>query len=185
MSLKHAILGFLSYRSATGYELKQAFDKSVQHFWPADQGQIYRTLSQLEKASWAEKELIPQEDRPNRKVYHITDAGKAELHHWLTTPLPSRVSREPFLIQIFMGGLVSDDEMLSLINEEVERIRAENMLLGDVMARWQETAVSAMNRDLFQNLLTLEFGLNMNRAYLTWLESVITRIETKSMIIDF
>ena len=47
MSLKHAILGFLGYTSLSGYDLKKAFDGSVQHFWPADQSQIYRPLAQL------------------------------------------------------------------------------------------------------------------------------------------
>ena len=47
MSLKHAILGFLNYQPQTGYELKEVFDDSVQHFWLADQSQIYRTLNDL------------------------------------------------------------------------------------------------------------------------------------------
>ena len=36
MSLKHAILGFLSLQPMTGYDLKKAFDQSVRHFWPAN-----------------------------------------------------------------------------------------------------------------------------------------------------
>ena len=44
MSLDHAILGFLNYRRYSGYDLKKIFDKSVRHFWPADQSQIYLTL---------------------------------------------------------------------------------------------------------------------------------------------
>ena len=35
MSLKHALLGILTVRPMTGYELKQFFDSSVQHFWNA------------------------------------------------------------------------------------------------------------------------------------------------------
>ena len=42
MSLEYAILGFLCYKPLSGYDLKKIFDNSVQHFWPADQGQIYR-----------------------------------------------------------------------------------------------------------------------------------------------
>jgi len=40
MSLQHAILGFLNYKSLTGYDLKKIFDTSVRHFWAADQSQI-------------------------------------------------------------------------------------------------------------------------------------------------
>ncbi|MBK7448579.1 MAG: PadR family transcriptional regulator [Anaerolineales bacterium] len=55
MSLKHAILGFLSFKPFSGYELKKAFDSSVQHFWPANQSQIYRTLAELEGGGFVEK----------------------------------------------------------------------------------------------------------------------------------
>ena len=67
MSLEHAILGFLNYRAFSGYDLKKAFDTSVNHFWPADQSQIYRTLARLAERGWAEMEIVPQEDRPDRK----------------------------------------------------------------------------------------------------------------------
>ena len=72
MSLEFALLGFLSYHPYTGYDLKKIFDTSIRHFWPADQSQIYRTLARLTSRGLAEMEKIPQEDRPDRKVYHIT-----------------------------------------------------------------------------------------------------------------
>ena len=40
MELKHAILGLLSIRSASGYDLARAFAGSVAHFWRADRSQI-------------------------------------------------------------------------------------------------------------------------------------------------
>jgi DNA-binding PadR family transcriptional regulator len=92
-------LGFLSYKPHSGYDLKAVFDASVQHFWPADQSQIYRTLSRMEKKSWVEGEVIKQEDRPDRKVYHITPAGRNELREWLSAPLPPTNVRNAELIQ--------------------------------------------------------------------------------------
>ncbi|MBK9049864.1 MAG: PadR family transcriptional regulator [Chloroflexi bacterium] len=75
MSLKHAILGFLSFVPLSGYDLKKAFDKSVSHFWPANQSQIYRTLAELEREGFVEKEVIPREERLDMKIYDITEAG--------------------------------------------------------------------------------------------------------------
>jgi PadR family transcriptional regulator AphA len=88
MSLEFAILGFLNYHPYTGYDLKKIFDTSVRHFWPADQSQIYRTLTQLTKKGYAEMEKVLQEDRPDRKVYHITKAGREALLAWLAGPPP-------------------------------------------------------------------------------------------------
>ena len=76
MSLEYAILGFLNYHPYSGYDLKKVFDNLVRHFWPADQSQIYRTLSNLIQTWLGEMEVIEQNDRPDRKVYSITETGQ-------------------------------------------------------------------------------------------------------------
>src|SRR5512137_879203 len=112
MSLKHAILGFLNYEPQTGYELKEVFDDSVQHFWSADQSQIYRTLNELMEENWVTMEVVPQDNRPNRKVYTITKAGREELRRWLQQPPPVQIPRSAGLIQVFFAGQLSDEEIL-------------------------------------------------------------------------
>ncbi len=115
MSLPHAILGFLNYAPMTGYDLKKAFDTSVRHFWPADQAQIYRTLKELMRQGWVTVEVVPQEDRPNRKVYHITEAGREELRRWLRTPTAPEDPRVPLLVKVFFAGGLADEEAAALL----------------------------------------------------------------------
>jgi DNA-binding PadR family transcriptional regulator len=79
MSLKHTLLGFLNYYPMTGYELKKFFDTSVAHFWNAEQSQIYAALKHLEAEDLVEMRVEMQTDRPNRKVYSITQDGRDEL----------------------------------------------------------------------------------------------------------
>lgn len=124
MSLSHAILGFLNHRPYSGYNLKKVFDASVRHFWPADQSQIYRTLSRMSQNGWTETEIIRQESRPDRKLYHITAAGREELHRWLTTPLPPEPQRSADMIQVFFAGELSDEEALEIFARAAENIRA-------------------------------------------------------------
>ena len=68
MELKHAILGLLSIRSASGYDLARAFASSVAHFWHADRSQIYRTLDRLSGAGAITTEVVRQDGKPDRKV---------------------------------------------------------------------------------------------------------------------
>ena len=180
MSLEHAILGFLRYKPFSGYDLKKAFDTSVHHFWPADQGQIYRTLARMAERGWVEMEVVHQEDRPNRKVYRITEAGEEELRRWLTMPLPPNELRFPWLIQVFFAGQLSDEEILTLFEREAGQLRAK-------LARYeqipQESAeyVEAVGspREAFFWMLTLEYGNTVNRAGLEWVENVIERLGRK------
>lgn len=181
MSLKHAILGFLSFKSFSGYDLKKAFDNSVRHFWPANQSQIYRTLSQMTDDGLVEKEVIEREERLDMKIYSITKAGRSELHDWLATPLPEKDTREPFLIQVFFGGKLSDKELLNLLHHE-KKIAEESLLAYDAVHQASTAQPSSINdpRAFFLSMLTLEYGIKSNRALLEWLNSAIKRIETKN-----
>ena len=124
MSLEYAILGFLNYHPYTGYDLKKIFDTSIRHFWPADQSQIYRTLARLTEQGLAEMEKVPQDDRPDRKVYSITEAGQAELLKWLSGPPPLGDARSAPLIQVFFAGQLSDEEILAKFEGYAAILRA-------------------------------------------------------------
>ncbi|OQY22463.1 MAG: hypothetical protein B6I35_05935 [Anaerolineaceae bacterium 4572_32.2] len=180
MSLEHAILGLLRYQPLSGYDLKKAIDTSVRHFWPADQSQIYRTLSRMAERGWVEVEVVPQEDRPNRKVYRVTEAGQEELGRWLTTPLPPNEPRLPWLIQVFFAGQLSDEEILVLFEREAGQLRARLERYEQIP---QESAeyVEAVGspREAFFWMLTLEYGNTVNLAELEWIESVIERLGRK------
>ncbi len=181
MSLKHAILGFLSYKPLSGYDLKKAFDKSVRHFWPANQSQIYRTLSQMTDEGLVEKEVVEREERLDMKIYSITKTGRAELHEWLATPLPEKETREPFLIQVFFGGKLSDEELLNLLLHE-KKTAEESLLAYDAVYQASAVKPAKINdpRAFFLNMLTLEYGIKSNRALLEWVNSAIKRIGTKN-----
>jgi DNA-binding PadR family transcriptional regulator len=182
MSLDHAILGFLNYHPYTGYDLKKIFDSSVQHFWPADQSQIYRTLNRLTEQGFAEMEKVPQEDRPDRKVYHITEAGRAELMSWLSGPPPMGSPRSAPLIQVFFSGQLSDEEALAKFEGFAALMRgilAQYDQVPDHLGPFQEEITS--EREHFFWLLTLENGIRSMRANLEWAESIIERIKNKEV----
>ena len=182
MSLKHAILGFLNYGPSSGSELQKARDASVQHFWPPDQSQIYRTLAQLADEGWAEMELVEQDDRPDRKVYHITAAGRQELHAWLSGHLPHEIYRQPWLIQVFFAAQLSDDEVLALFQHEAGALRRRLAHLGRAPGEGQAYAQAIGSpRDVFFWKLTLESGMARTRAQLQWIESVIERLEDSQL----
>ena len=178
MSLKHAILGFLNYTPKTGYELKSIFDTSVQHFWPADQSQIYRTLAQLEKDGWAEKEIIVQEDRPNRKVYSITEAGREELRRWLVTPLPYKENRNAPMVQVFFAGQLSNEEIVQIYQRAADHMRAglrQYDLIPQDIGAYAGHVQSP--REFFFWMQTLEIGKMMASTNLSWIENVIEKIQ--------
>ncbi len=179
MSLKHAILGFLSFRPATGYDLKKAFDRSVSHFWPANQSQIYRTLAGLADEGYVTQEIVAREERLDTKIYHITQNGRDELHRWLSTPLPPQPLREPFLIQVYFSGQLADEELIALLTRQIADIEQTVAVYAAIHAMYPEQIKSRDDvRAFFLSVSTLEYGIVSNRAALTWLNSVVERIRS-------
>lgn len=182
MSLKYAILGFLNYKPLSGYDLKKIFDTSVQHFWSADQSQIYRTLTRLNDQGLAEMEVVEQNDRPNRKVYHITETGREELHQWLLTPLRPHIPRNAALIQVFFAGQLSDDEIVAMFERAAERVRGVLKVYEQIPQQVEAYRVYIESpREFYCWMLTLEAGFKSAQANLEWLEDVIRRIKAGEM----
>lgn len=91
MALRHAVLAALLDGEYSGYQLAKIFDLSVSNFWHAVPQQLYSELSRLETEGLISGRQIIQHDRPNKRVYTVTEAGVAELERFATTP-PSRAS---------------------------------------------------------------------------------------------
>ena len=181
MSLDHAILGFLNYSPLSGYDLKKVFDSSVRHFWPADQSQIYRTLSRQVDQGWLEMEVVEQSDYPTRKVYHITDSGHEELVHWLTGPAPDKASRSAALVQVFFMGQAEDELIL-------EKFEAYAHMMQAALAHFEELTNGLVSnlpetntREHFFWLQTVDLGIRTTRANLEWAENIAQLLKTNQV----
>ena len=179
MSLEFAILGFLNYCPYTGYDLKKIFDTTVRHFWPADQSQIYRTLARLTEQGYTEMEKVPQDVRPDRKLYSISDAGRAELMKLLAAlPLLEETRSVP-LIQIFFAGQLPDEDILAKFEGLAALVRASLTQCDQIRGQLEPfQEVISSPREHFFWLLTLDHGIRTARASLEWAESVIEKIKS-------
>lgn len=184
MSLKYAILGFLELKSLSGYDLKKAFDNSVKHFWPADQAQIYRTLNQLSDQDFVEIERIPQEDKPDRKVYHITEAGRTEFANWIQLVPPRKPTREPFLVRLFFVGMGDDETAVSILQQELEQNNADlsqlQALLEVAQQKVAQLESAEQQRIGFFQMLTIERGILQGQAESQFIASVLTRVQEQN-----
>lgn len=119
MSLKHGLLGILNYKDMTGYELTKTFEDSLSFFWQAKASQIYRELNAMEKNGWLISRQIIQSDKPNKRIYTLTGAGKAELARWLSKPQADIESairlRSAFLMRLFLGNENSTSQSLDIL----------------------------------------------------------------------
>jgi len=176
MSLKYAILGILNVFPMTGYDLKhQAFDATVRHFWPADQSQIYRTLNKLADDNLVTVSIEAQQERPDRKVYAITEAGQAALNTWLKSDQVIPTLRDPLLVQLFFGQEVPQVDLLQVVERQLAAHQAQLAIYNQIPIPPPEPRPD--DRWLALQHLTLDFGLALEQTYVNWLEQCREVIE--------
>ncbi len=178
MSLKHVLLGFLSYGPMTGYELKKFFDTSVAHFWNAELSQIYPSLKQLESEGLVEMEVEVQADRPNRKVYFITEDGSRDFMEWLALPAETNQARDPLLIKVFFGVALPKQQLIGVLRHRADELRLEIEDHERGHALIQQFADSlGLQREAFFWGLTVECGVKEHQALIDWTEEAIRKVE--------
>jgi DNA-binding PadR family transcriptional regulator len=114
--LKFALLGLLAKESRHGYDLKRAFEKLMGGTWPINIGQIYTTLTRLERDGLVTVEMVAQSNVPDRKVYSLTSAGHDALAEWLEEAVSDAVVlKDELFLKVLVHGLVEHGNAADLI----------------------------------------------------------------------
>ena len=179
--LKFALLGFLQSDPKTGYDLKQVMDKSTNHFWHAKQSQIYTTLKQMEIDGLVESHAEPQESRPDRKVYTITESGISAMHDWLQQPVTKlETPKQLLLLKLFFSGNIQKETILTQLrlqrNLHEQQINLYKTESTDFIKQISED-YPELHRDAFMWEATRRFGERFEQMYLDWLDETIGMIE--------
>lgn len=184
MSLPNAVLGILTYAPMTGYNLGKIFNKSVNHSWTASLSQIYRELSSLEKKGYVSSKIEQQDDKPDKKIYCITDDGKKAFDEWLTK-FPEEFSppkRDEFALRLFFGSKIGVPELIRQLKGFIEerknfkQLMAENKKTIMEMIKNDETALSIKKDELYWSLIAKR-GLMVNQVSIQWAEECIKDLE--------
>jgi DNA-binding PadR family transcriptional regulator len=173
---RYAVLGFLSWKPGSGYDIRRAISESVGNFWNESYGQIYPALRGLEREGFAQRAVEETAGKPDRHVYTITEAGRRELRRWLDQPCDPHIYRVEVLIKLFFGEQARMESSLA----HLVRYRAEHEAL---IARY-EAIREHLLRDLRDDLrlpfwlLTVECGLRVGRAYLGWCDDATKELQS-------
>jgi PadR family transcriptional regulator, regulatory protein AphA len=130
VSLKYALLGFLTTEPASGYQIAQEFGDSMGWFWYASHSQIHPELQRLEERGLVTSEVSDADGRGTR-IYSITPAGEAELKKWLAAETEYPPVRDPERIRLIFADMLDVAE----IRAHLEQHRKHNEALLDSYLR--------------------------------------------------
>jgi DNA-binding PadR family transcriptional regulator len=178
----YVILGLLTFREMSGYDLKQLADKGIRHFyWSPAKSQIYAELRRLEEHGYVTMREVPQTQRPDKRLYKITPEGMEAMQKWLAnTAIEADSFKSSLLLKLFLGNLVSL-ATLSVLVEERQKYVARDLRVCQAKAQElrDKMQASATEDDLFYPLMTLERSIAVYQAEMAWMENALVQLKQR------
>ncbi len=178
MSLKHGLLGLLTLRKSSGYDLSKLFQESLSYFWVANQSQIYRELDKMEEQGWVVSSKVEQDARPNKRVYAITKEGNAELLRYLKDDSAAElgVVRNPLLMKLFFSSMVDREYSIRLLEnyrevcvKAMQEVKEQVAEIGEI----EETAAKPAYW-----LYSTNYSVAYYEFQIKWIDETVARIRS-------
>lgn len=145
MPLQHAVLALLAEGPSYGWDLRASFDRAVGPQWGLNVGHLYQVLDRLRREGLATTQVESQSLRPDRTVFQITAAGRAELDSWLSSPVNrTRGYRDDFFLKLMAAARRDPGTLAHVIQLQRQRYLQELRSLAELRATAPADAITAM-----------------------------------------
>ena len=135
MNVRTLCLSVLYEGESTGYEIRrQCVDGECSYFVEASFGSIYPALAKLEDDKLVTSRTEVQNGKPAKKIYSITEAGRAAFAQELSQPLGEDMFRSPFLLFARFAHILPRDLVEARANEFLQMMVDKRQHLEDATA---------------------------------------------------
>jgi DNA-binding PadR family transcriptional regulator len=164
----YVVLGLIARHGAmTPYELKVKVEESVEYFWPIPHAQLYRIPARLAELGLLREEA--EQTGRRRRVFHLTDAGRAALRRWLADPrTPQPETRDPGQLKLFFADLGEPADVVELARLQAAQHRHWLDLYRSRRAALDPTDTAR----LVSRARILKLGILHEQAYVDFWESL-------------
>lgn len=136
MNVRTLCLSILHEEEASGYEIrKMCMEGECSYFVEASYGSIYPALGKLEDEGLVTSRIEHQEGKPSKKVYAITEAGRAAFVESLFEPIGADTYRSPFLLFARFAHLLPAQLVENRIRERLADADKEIAELEDLLEK--------------------------------------------------
>jgi len=168
-NLRHFILGLLSRQPMSGYDIKR-FLKSLN--WLIGNpsfGSLYPALHALLRDDLVTVETHSRENKPPRKIYSITEAGKEVLKKWIEQPVKPGAPLKVFMMRLILADNYSTAGLIAHLEQRRVQVAAHQDAIQQMLLAPDEKVNPEQH-------LALDYGLALANAELAWLEHTLNQL---------
>ena len=145
--VQEVLLALLAGEASHGYDLRARVQLALGPLADAlNAGHVYVTLNRLEKAGLVTSERVGQADRPDRKVYELTEPGRARVNEWLADTSWPKPAPAEFHLKLVAAAAAGLGDPVRLVDGQRHALLAEPD--GSVAALLLEGVVLRLQADL-------------------------------------
>ncbi|GAB6930123.1 PadR family transcriptional regulator [Paenibacillus sp. JCM 10914] len=167
-TLSYGLLGLLARKESSGYDLMLR----IQPFWQAKHSQIYPLLSRMEEKQFLSSHWIQQSDKPDKKIYAITEKGLQKLREWMYQPIAPAVTKDELALRTFCLWLTETGIAIDIYEDRrivyLEKKRYFEQILSDIPEDGRIFGSQA-----FSKYILATKGLMMAETELKWCDWVL------------
>jgi DNA-binding PadR family transcriptional regulator len=171
-----ALLGLLSIRPMTGYEIRQSYARGLAPWWETPRTQIYPKLRELKGRGLLRDELVVQQGKPNKRVYTIERAGSQALEAWLRRDISWPDMKHHMMMRLFFGNLLPLPTFRQLLTDYCERMASWADSLRAAHTRFSASLTGPYRTSVFFELLSLEHLIKMTELEMSSAKAILTQL---------
>lgn len=179
-TLGYALLSLLACETLSGYEIAHTMQERIGNFWHARHSQIYPELARLQEEGLITHQIVEQQDRPDKKVYTITQQGMEKLRQWTTEEMDTPAIRDELVLKAYALWTADKQKAITLFRTHEQRHRAQ-LATYQAIEKWLVAQWVADEKRIdspwFASYATLRRGLGYEREYIEWCAWVADTLE--------
>lgn len=173
MSIRHAVLALLQSGPRYGYQLRAEFEERTGGTWPLNVGQVYTTLTRLERDGLVQETGTDDE---GHVFYRLTDAGHAAVSRWFESPVPREAPpRDELAIKLTMALETPGVDVTRIIQQQ----RSATVAALQDYTRLKRAAAQREDLAAFSWGLVLDSLVFAAEAEVRWLDHVEARLRRR------
>ena len=168
VNFRYFVLGLLAQQPMSGYDIRRFLQSLGWLLGSPSFGAIYPALHALAQDGFVLVDVMSRPDKPLRKIYSITEAGRQALEEWVARPAEAGVRLKSFIMQLILVGDLSHPALVAYLQQRREIVHWHHSTLEQTIQELGDRANAGQR-------LALEYGLATSAAELDWLDGALAR----------
>jgi DNA-binding PadR family transcriptional regulator len=158
----------------SGYDIKRVLKSLGWLLGNPSFGSLYPALHTLLKDGLAVVDVDSRQNKPSRKIYSITEAGRQALAEWINRPVGPNTSIKAFVMRLVLADNLSNAGLIAQLYQRRAQVATHRTDL-EHMVKELDDQISSGQR------LALDYGLALATTELAWLDSTLNRLSRQPL----